>query len=257
MKNIVRASATGSSQTGIFAQFASTDDVVSAVNTYGWPGVSITEGSAIETSPYTKTVKPGDTSETATAIIEGAYARASFWWMSVWQVSGPKPAENESESDLADGLKKAAYTAAFKVAGPTVMAAANQGGFVPSYIVLDPEGGYEPQSAGQAQAMIKGWVDGLIAYSSAFQYLGAWYLPGEDYFSSWDANSMGVPILLGTFIPPEVTPLPTGSNLVGYMVKDNSSSACANAADDVTTIDGWGANMNTLQVPDSRYQCSH
>ncbi len=56
-------------------------------------------------------------------------------------------------------------------------------------------------------------------------------------------------LLLGT--PPRAT----GSNLTGYM---GYYGTCSNgsAATDVNTIDGWGANMNTLQFSDSGDDCS-
>ncbi len=112
-----------SPSTGVFAQFASTTDVISAVNTYGWPGIAMTEGSSISVSPYTQPVIPGGTSENATEIIEAAYAKASFWWLSEWEVAGGPEA-------TATSYKSAAHTAAFKVAGPVVMAAANKGGYI-------------------------------------------------------------------------------------------------------------------------------
>ncbi len=248
---IIRPSAvltSPSPSTGVFAQFASTDEVISAVNTYGWPGIAMTEGSSISGSPYTQPVIPGGTSENATEIIEAAYAKASFWWLSEWEVAGGPELTVKS-------YKAAAHTAAFKVAGPTVMAAANKGGYLPEFIVLDPEGVRAPTSSQKslAQAMIDGWTAGLTAYSSELTYLGAWYIPGEVFFSDWDANSMGVPLLQGTTFPPEIT-LPTGSNIQGYQAAYGS---CANAPQDVKTVDGWGGGSNTLQFSSDQYTCYH
>ncbi len=230
----------------MYATILTTPDVESAVNTYGWPGVAVPAGQGAKASPFTSVLYGADGVTPIDDIVAAAYAKASFWWLSMWTVSG-------GTSATATSYKDAAKTAAKDVAGPTVLAAANKYGFIPAYVVLDPEG-YRAPGSGQkilAQAMIEGWIAGLQAVS--LELTPAWYIPGESYFgaTAWDANSVGVPLFQGTSYPPSIA-LPKGSNIVGYMA---AYGTCSEAASDVKTVDGWGANMNTLQFPGQSYTC--
>ncbi|PWI54696.1 hypothetical protein BM613_13650 [Sulfoacidibacillus thermotolerans] len=227
-------------QVGVYANFNTTSDVEAAVTTYGWPGIAATAGEGQSTSPYTYALQAAGQDTTVDQMIENAYAKVNFWWLSVWTVSGPSASATNAE------WKSAMETAASDVAAPTILKASETYGFVPAYVVLDLEGTYQPNSAGQAHAAIEGWITGLGS-----ELTGALYINQSD-FTTWDANSFGVPLFVAVDVADYTGPV-TGSNIVGYMAFDGT---CSDAGSQVSIIDQWGANMNTIQFAESVYTCN-
>ena len=232
----------GGPETGLYGTFTTTTAVTYAVNTNNWPGVAAVAGEGQATAPYTYALTYNGV--TVDQIVENAYASANFWWMSMWTVSGP------ASSTLSDW-----YTAgqdAGSVARSTILDAAQTYGYVPAYVVLDPEGAYRPSNIGEFSNFFRGWAAGITANASGLT--PAFYVD-QSQWTSYDLNSLGIAGFVAVSPIVGNTPYTTGSNLVGYM---GYYGTCSNgsAATDVNTIDGWGANMNTLQFSDSGDDCS-
>ncbi|MCI0184406.1 hypothetical protein [Sulfoacidibacillus ferrooxidans] len=94
--------------------------------------------------------------------------------------------------------------------------------------------------------LIEGWITGLVS-----QLTGALYINQSD-FTIWDANSFGVPLFVAVDVADFMGPV-TGSNIAGYMAFDGT---CSDAGSQVSTIDEWDANMNTIQFVGSVYTCN-
>jgi hypothetical protein len=129
----------------------------------------------------------------------------------------------------------------------------------PSYVLLDPEGDSAPQfssgDAYMAEAMAQGWMEGM----SGFVSNAAVYIPSQAAWkawspASWTNGSSPIPVFAGLDIPPSSSyPFPTGSNIVGYMA---AGGVCTSSVSQVTTIDGWGGNINTIQFPGTTWDCT-
>jgi len=237
--------ASDSSSTGLYATFQTTDAVVKANVTNGWPGIQDTSGLGTTSSPYTYALEYYDEAtskyETVPKIVGSAYSQgADFWWNDYWTVSGP----SSGYDDWTD-----AGTAAGKYAAGIVMTAANSTGFIPQFVVIDLEGQIEPAHATQFTTLVKGWMTGLADGSSG-ELTGAFY-SDQSQWESYDLNSLGyygfVAITpISTSQPPTVS----GNNLWGFA---GYPGTCVNgnASGDVAVLDGFGKPVNTIQFTDN------
>ncbi len=242
----------GGPQTGVYSTFVDTSQVVSAVNTYGWVGIGAVAGSgAITTSPWTKPyVYSGLTVD---QIVEAAYSKgANFWWLDFWTVAGPS---SNLDSDWLDAGEAAGKKAAY-----TIMQAANNGGgFLPAYVILDPEGDNTTNiTESQFKNLAQGWVKGVTTQSSG--KLTAAIYQDQYNWTAWKLNSLldlgGNPIPGFVAVNPVATPSATGNHIVGYCAAYGSCPAAGDSvAGDVSTVNSWGALMNTLQLSNDSYDC--
>ena len=123
---MARIAGGGGPQTGLYGTFTSTNAVVYAVNTNGWPGIAAVAGMGQSSSPYPYPLIYNG--QTVDQLVEDAYQYASFWWLSFWTVSGPS-------STTLSAWYDAGYVAG-QEAGRTVMNAANTLGYVPASVLF-------------------------------------------------------------------------------------------------------------------------
>lgn len=227
---------------GLYGTFTSTQAVVNAVQN-GWPGIGAVSGSGnISYSPYT--VPYSYNNETVDQIVENAYKYASFWWLDFWTVSGPP---NTTQTVDWNNAGKAAG----KKAAQVIMSAANSGGFVPAYVIIDLEGSVTPTSADEFTAIVDGWVSGVNSVTSA---LTAAFYSDQYQWEDYKLDQLGIPGFVAVSPIQGNQPYVSGANIVGYIAYPG---ACVNgsASSDVNTIISWGKYLNTLQFSNSGDDC--
>lgn len=235
----------GEQTVGLYATFLTSQAIADAVNKSGWPGIGAVAAQGSTSYPYTEPhVYNGQTMD---EIVEAAYSQANFWWLDYWTVSGPSSSATDSE------WQSAGHAAGVKAA-QTIMSAVNAPnslGFVPAYVVIDLEGEVVPSTAGQFTSIVKGWAAGIQSVTS--QLSPALY--SDQYqWSSYNLNSLNVPGIVAVSPIAGNKPYASGGNIFGY---GGYYGSCSNgsASDDVSTIQSWGKNLNTLQFSGSGNNC--
>lgn len=216
---------------GVYGSFSAVQTVVNAVD-LGWPGVGDVGGLGLQSTPYAYSTGEDQNVQTAYSQVGD-----KFWWLSFWTVSWPAEGDTFSNAGYQGG----------KVAGTTING--TLGGFIPRFVVLDPEGfNTRANTAEEWAEFINGFASGVHAMNGSLAV--AFYSDESDY-STFNLASIDMSALIAETPILGHTPGVSGGNIVGYI----AYHAACSAAPYVSQVESWGARWNTVQFSDSGVDC--
>lgn len=185
-----------------------------------------------------------------------SYVGGGYLWLSFWTVNGPSGSDTWHDAGFYSGQHAAAQL--LHIDGSSHI--------VPTYVIIDAEGGYAPSSTQQWTDFIKGWVDGIGSIPSSDALSPGFYIGQSDYntynLASLNYQAVKAFIAVGSGGPGQhtdiynVNPSVAGANIEGYIgyygvCHDGNGNATTNdggsAAADVGHVSGWGGLLDTLQ----------
>lgn len=227
------AHTTSTDVVGVYASFTSVAEVNNAL-AVGWKGVASTDGLGTIATPYSAelTGRPDNIISQALTV-----ATQTVFWLSFWTVSWP--AAN-------DTFYNAGNVAGKYVAGRLT---ANNGKYLPNYVILDPEGYNTPATtAAEWDEFIQGWAEGITSLNSKLK--PAFYC-NQSQYSDYNLSTVNNPAFVAISPIQGNQPMVAGSNIEGYIAYYGSCPVAV----DIAKVASWGAKYNTIQFPDSGIDC--
>lgn len=224
----------GTATVGVYAAFQSATQVKNAI-TSGWGGIADTGGLGTISAPYTSELAGRPDYDVAEAIAE---TNGTAWWISFWTVSWPAVGDTFYQASYQAGQYVARLIDAYDV------------GFIPNYVVLDPEGYNTPATTvTDWHSFIQGWVDGVTSVDG--KLVPAFYC-NQSQYEDYQLSTLTTPAFIAISPISGNHPQVSGQNITGYITYYGNCPVSG----DIAQIESWGGKYNTIQFRDNGVDCS-
>jgi hypothetical protein len=218
---------------GIYADFHSPQLVRRAIE-LGWRGIAGTGALGIKERPYTQELSTQPGKNVSTVLSE---TNGGVWWLSFWTVSWPTGGDSFYEGGYQAG----------QYAGK--MLVAYHGKYLPSCVIIDPEGYNTPASTTtEWAAWLKGWAAGVSSVNAQLQpgfYCNQWQ------YQTYRLDTIKLPAFIAVSPIGGNTPRVRGGNVAGY----TAYYATCPTDDDIARVKSWGGQWSTVQFRGSGVDC--
>jgi hypothetical protein len=218
---------------GVYASFSSIAEITTAIS-HGWPGIGQTAALGTRGAPYTQVLSGRPDLNIAKFLQQ---ANKEIWWLSFWTVSWPQSGDTFQQCGHVAGEYAAKIVQGYS------------GDVLPDYLILDPEGYNTPGSSlADWKAFITGWEAGIASVSKQIK---AGFYCNQSQYMDYNLNEIPLPAFLAISPISGNKPFVKGSNIAGYIAY---YAACP-AKQDITQIQSWNGQYNTVQFRDSGADC--